>query len=100
VVWPQNHSDSFRWFGLKRSGNGFSRFGLKTSEQFLCLGLKTKWASVYRLCHKTDGGRLAWDMRRDLVGDGQRLGGHMAHRFQLVMDRGLEDTWLIDSSCS
>jgi hypothetical protein len=31
------------------------------------LGLKTKWASVYRLRHKTDGGRSARDTRRDLV---------------------------------
>jgi hypothetical protein len=23
VVWPQNHWDSFLWFGLKTSGNGF-----------------------------------------------------------------------------
>jgi hypothetical protein len=31
VVWPQNHSDGFRWFGLKSSGDGFLQFGLKTS---------------------------------------------------------------------
>jgi hypothetical protein len=23
VVWPQNHSDGFRWFGLKTDGDGF-----------------------------------------------------------------------------
>jgi hypothetical protein len=23
VVWPQNHSDGFRWFGLKTGGDGF-----------------------------------------------------------------------------
>jgi hypothetical protein len=31
------------------------------------LDLKTKWSSVYRLRHKTDGGRLARDTRRDLA---------------------------------
>jgi ribosomal protein L34 len=31
------------------------------------LGLKTKQASVYRLRHKTDGGRSVRDTRRDLA---------------------------------
>jgi hypothetical protein len=80
VVWPQNHSDGFRWFGLKISGDGFFQFGLKTGgdgfsrfglktgssdlviwtskspRRFLGLGLKTKWASVCRLRHKIDDG--------------------------------------------
>jgi hypothetical protein len=30
VVWPQNNSDSFRWFGLKTGSDDFWRFGLKT----------------------------------------------------------------------
>jgi hypothetical protein len=34
---------------------------------FLGLGLKTMWASVYRLHHKTDGGRSARNTRRDLA---------------------------------
>jgi hypothetical protein len=34
---------------------------------FLSLALKTKWASVCRLRHKTDGGRSAWDTHRDLA---------------------------------
>jgi hypothetical protein len=70
VVWPQNHWDGFSRFDLKIGGNSFSRFdlkiggggfpslGLKTGSyglvilasksprQFLCLGLKTKQASV------------------------------------------------------
>jgi hypothetical protein len=29
VVWPQNHSDGFRQFGLKTGGDSFFRFGLK-----------------------------------------------------------------------
>jgi hypothetical protein len=151
VIWPQNHSNGFLWFGLKTGGDGFSTvwaskpmatvcewFGLKTTRtvftglasklvvtvfsslasklvatvspglaskpvvgflvepqnqggggfpglghktgsfglvicasksprRFLGLGLKTKWASVCRLCHKTDGGRSARDMHRDLA---------------------------------
>jgi hypothetical protein len=31
------------------------------------LGLKTKQASVCRLRHKIDGGRSAWDTRRDIA---------------------------------
>jgi hypothetical protein len=31
VVWPQNHWDSFWWFGLKTCCDGFCRFGLTTS---------------------------------------------------------------------
>jgi hypothetical protein len=30
VVWPQNHSNGFHWFGLKTSGDGFLQFDLKT----------------------------------------------------------------------
>jgi hypothetical protein len=29
VVWPQNHSDGFRWFGLKTIGDGFLQFSSK-----------------------------------------------------------------------
>jgi hypothetical protein len=66
VVWPQNHSDDFLQFGPKTGGDRFPGLGLKTGNyglmiwasksprRFLGLGLKTKWASVYRLCHKTD----------------------------------------------
>jgi hypothetical protein len=78
-VWPQN-----RWMGFlvqpqNQGGGGFLDLGLKTGSsslviwasksprRFLGLGLKTKWASVCRLCHKTDGGRSAWDTRRDLA---------------------------------
>jgi hypothetical protein len=126
VVWPQNHSDCFRRFGLKtdatvssglaskpaatvfsslasklvaavspdlaskptvgfllepqnQGGGGFLGLGLKTGsssvviwalkspQRFLDLGLNTKWASVCRLRHKTDGGRSASDTRRDLA---------------------------------
>jgi hypothetical protein len=79
VVWPENHWDSFIWFGLKTGGNGFPNLGLKTvssglviyvsksPRQFLGLGPKTKQTLVSRLYHKTDGGRTAWDTRQDLA---------------------------------
>jgi hypothetical protein len=47
VVWPQNHSDGFRWVGLKISGDGFWRFGLKTCcDGFRWFALKTS-ATVF-----------------------------------------------------
>jgi hypothetical protein len=62
-----------------QGGGGFPGLGLKTGSfdlviwasksprRFLGWGLKTKWASVCRLRHKTDGGRSTWDTRRDLA---------------------------------
>jgi hypothetical protein len=62
-----------------QGGGGFFDLSLKTDsfdlviwiskppQRFLGLGLKTKWTSVCRLRHKTDGGMLAWDTRRDLA---------------------------------
>jgi hypothetical protein len=42
VVWPQNYSDGFRWFGLKTSGDGFLQFSLKNGvDDFSRFGLKT-----------------------------------------------------------
>jgi hypothetical protein len=92
VVCPQNHWDGFSWFGLKTGGDGFSQFvlktddfafpglGLKTSsyglvilaskslQQFLSLCLKTNWATIYRLHHKTDEWmKTARSTCRDLV---------------------------------
>jgi hypothetical protein len=38
----KNHSDGFRWFGLKTRGDGFLQFGLKTGgDGFSRFGLKT-----------------------------------------------------------
>jgi hypothetical protein len=79
-------------FGLKTSGNGFSRFGLKiggyrflglrfktdsydlviwasiSPRQFLGLGLKTKRTTICLLRHKTDRRmKTAWITRRDLA---------------------------------
>jgi hypothetical protein len=67
-------------FGLKTSGDKFPSLGLKigscslviwaskSPQLFLGLGLKTKWATVYQLRHKTDGRmKMAWGTRRDLA---------------------------------
>jgi hypothetical protein len=63
----------------KQGGRGFFDLGLKIDSfdlvicaskslrLFLGLGLKTMQASIYRLCHKIDGVRSAWDTRRDLA---------------------------------
>jgi hypothetical protein len=78
-VWPQNRWSGFLVEPQNQGGGGFPDLGLKTGSsglviwasisprRFLGLGLKTKWASVCRLRHKTDGGRSAWDTRRDLA---------------------------------
>jgi hypothetical protein len=73
--------DSFLKFDLKTGGDGFSRFGLKIGGRFLGLviwvsksprrffglRLKTMWASVCRLHHKTDRVRSTHDTRQDLA---------------------------------
>jgi hypothetical protein len=53
--------------GLKTDNFGLMIWSSKSLQRFLSLDLKIKWASVCRLHHKTDGGRSAWDTRRDLV---------------------------------
>jgi hypothetical protein len=46
---------------LKTVSFGLLIWTSKLPQWFLDLGLKTKWASVCRLRHKTDGGRSTWD---------------------------------------
>jgi hypothetical protein len=68
LVEPQNQGDGgFSGLGLKIDSSGLVIWASKSPRRFLGLGLKTKWASVCRLRHKTDGGRSAWDTHRDLV---------------------------------
>jgi hypothetical protein len=68
LVDPQNQDGGgFPDLGLKTGSSGLVIWASKSPCQFLGLGFKTKWASVCRLRHKTDGGRSAWDTRRDLV---------------------------------
>jgi hypothetical protein len=68
LVEPQHHGGGgFSGLGLKTVSSGFVIWASKSPQRFLGLDLKTKWASVYRLRHKTDGGRSAQDTRRDLA---------------------------------
>jgi hypothetical protein len=68
LVEPQNQGGGgFPGLGLKTGSSGLVIWGSKSPRRFVGLGLKTKWASVCQLCHKTDGGRSAWDTRRDLA---------------------------------
>jgi hypothetical protein len=68
LVEPQNQGgEGFSGLGLKTDSSGLMIWASKSPQQVLGLGLKTKWASVCRLRHKTDGGRSAWDTRRDLA---------------------------------
>jgi hypothetical protein len=68
LVEPQNQvSGGFSGLGIKTGSSGLVIWASKSSLRFLGLVLKTKLASVCRLRHKTNGGRSAWDMRRDLA---------------------------------
>jgi hypothetical protein len=68
LVEPQNQGGGgFSGLGLKTGISGLVIWASKSPQQFLGLGLKTKQVSVCRLRHKTNGGRLARDTRRDLT---------------------------------
>jgi hypothetical protein len=68
LIEPQNQGGGgFPGLGLKTDSSGLVTWASKSLRRFLGLGLKTKWASVCRLRHKTDGGRSARDTRQDLV---------------------------------
>jgi hypothetical protein len=68
LVEPQNQGGvGFPSLGLKTGSSGLVIWTLKLPRRFLGLGLKTKWVSVCRLHHKTDGERSARDTRRDLA---------------------------------
>jgi hypothetical protein len=63
LVEPQNQGGGgFPGLGLKTESSGLVIWPSKPPRRFLDLGLKTKWASVCRLRHKTDRGRSARDM--------------------------------------
>jgi hypothetical protein len=67
LVEPQNQGGGgFPGLGLKTGSSGLVIWASKSPRRFLGLGLKTKWALICRLCHKTDGGRSTRDTRRDL----------------------------------
>jgi hypothetical protein len=68
LVEPQNRGGvGFPGLGLKTGSSGLLIWASKSPRRFLGLGLKTMWASVCRLYHKTDGGRSARDTCRDLT---------------------------------
>jgi hypothetical protein len=68
LVEPQNKGGGgFPGLGLKIGSSGLVIWASKSPRRFLSFGLKTRQASVYRLRHKTDGGRSAWDTHRDLA---------------------------------
>jgi hypothetical protein len=68
LVEPQNQGGGgFSGLGLKTGSFGLMIWASKSPRRFLGLGLKTKWASVCRLRHRTDGGRSARDTHRDLA---------------------------------
>jgi hypothetical protein len=68
LVEPQNQGGGgFPGLGLKTGSSSLVIWASKSPRRFLGLGLKTKWASVCRLRHKTDGGRSVWYTRRYLA---------------------------------
>jgi hypothetical protein len=68
LVDPQNQGGGgFLGLSLKTGSSDLVIWALKSPRLFLGLGLKTKWASVCRLRHKTNGGRSAWDTCRNLA---------------------------------
>jgi hypothetical protein len=68
LVEPQNQGGGgFSGLILKTGSSSLMIWTSKSPRWFLNLGLKTRWAWVCRLRHKTDGGRSAWDTRRDLA---------------------------------
>jgi hypothetical protein len=69
LVEPQNQGGGgFPGLDLKTGSFGLVIWVSKSPQWFLGLDLKIKWASVYRLCHKTNGGKSTRDARRDLAG--------------------------------
>jgi hypothetical protein len=64
LVEPQNQGGAgFPGLGLKIGSSGLVIWASKSPRRFLGLCLKTKQASVCRLCHKTNRGRSARDTR-------------------------------------
>jgi hypothetical protein len=68
LVKPQNQGGGgFPGLGPKTDNFSLVIWISKSPRQFLGLDLKIKWASVYRLRHKIDGGRSARYTRRYLA---------------------------------
>jgi hypothetical protein len=68
LVEPQNQGGrGFPGLSIKTGSFDLVIWASKSPRRFFGLGLKTKWASVCQLRHKTDGERSARDTRRDLA---------------------------------
>jgi hypothetical protein len=68
LVEPQNQGGGgFPGLGLKIGSYDLMILVSKSPRRFLGLGIKTNQASACRLRHKTDGGRSARDMHRDIA---------------------------------
>jgi hypothetical protein len=68
LVEPQNQGGGgFFGLGLKTGSYDLMIWTSKSLRRFLGLGLKTKWAMVYRLRLKTDGRVTVWGTRQDLA---------------------------------
>jgi hypothetical protein len=68
LVEPQNQGGAgFPGLGLKTGSSSLVICASKSPQRFLGMGLKTKWALVCRLCHKTDRGTSARYTRQDLA---------------------------------
>jgi hypothetical protein len=66
LVEPQNQGgEGFPGSGLRTDSSGLMIWASKSSRRFLDFDLKTLRASVCRLRHKADGGRLARNTRQD-----------------------------------
>jgi hypothetical protein len=67
LVEPQNRGGGgFLSLGLKTDSFSLVIWASKSPRRFLDLDIKTKRTLVFRLHHKTDGGRSTRDTRRDL----------------------------------
>jgi hypothetical protein len=68
LVEPQNQGGGgFPSLDLKIGSSDLVIWASKSPRRFLDLDLKTKQTSICRLRRKTNGGRSAWDTRRDLA---------------------------------
>jgi hypothetical protein len=68
LVEPQNQcGGGFSGLGIKTGSSSLVIWVSKSPRWFFGLVLKTKWASICRLRHKTNGERLARDTYRDLA---------------------------------
>jgi hypothetical protein len=62
MVWPQNHLFEFSRLSLKTDNCSLVIWPTKSSQRFLGLGLKIKWAIIYQLRYKTNGRmKTVWD---------------------------------------